>query len=245
MKKPYTVYVLPEVKRAVYEYKMIREGDVIAVAMSGGQDSMALLHLLIHLKRKIPVSFTLKAFFVHLGWEVDCSVIEKYCREQGIEFNLVDTSIGEIVFKYREERSPCALCAKLRRGALNEAALEKGCNKVALGHHLDDVIETFFMSLFYTGQLRTFQPRTYLDRTGITVIRPMIFLTKDRIGTLVNKEDIPFFKNPCPVDGKTKREEARELIEYMSAFYPRMRENFLTGIRNLEPTNLWGIKGNL
>ncbi|HZK18567.1 MAG TPA: tRNA 2-thiocytidine biosynthesis TtcA family protein [Clostridia bacterium] len=245
MKKPYTVYVLPQVKRAVYEYEMISEGDVIAVGMSGGKDSMALLHLLIHLKRKIPINFTFKAFFVHLGWDVDYSVIESYCHGQGIEFNVVDTSIGEIVFKYREERSPCALCSKLRRGALNDAALEKGCNKVSLGHHLDDLLETYFMSLFYTGQMRTFQPRTYLDRTGITVIRPMIFLTKNTIETLVSKENIPFFKNPCPVDGTTKREEARELIEHMSDFYPRIRENFLTGIKNLDPSNLWGVKGNL
>jgi len=240
MKKPYTVYVLPQVKRAVYEYDMIREGDVIAVGMSGGKDSMALLHLLVALQRKIPINFSLKAFFVHLGWEVDYSVIEVYCCEHEIEFHVVNTGIGEIVFDIKDERSPCALCANLRRGALNEAALKYGCNKVALGHHLDDVIETFFMSLFYTGQMRTFQPSTFLDRTGITVIRPMVFLTGSTVSTLVKKENIPFFKNPCPVDGKTKREEAREIIAYMSGFYPRLRENFLNGIKNLDPSNLWG-----
>jgi len=243
MKKPYSVFVLPKVKRAVYEHEMIKDGDVIAVGLSGGKDSAALLHLLVHLKRKIPVDFDFKAVFVHMGWPVELSALREFCRGEGIELCVQETEIGRIIFELREEHSPCALCANLRRGALNEAALDLGCNKVALGHHLDDVMETFFMSLFYTGQMRTFQPRTYLDRTGLTVIRPMIYLTRDTIKKLVKEENLPHFENPCPVDGKTKRDEAREIIDYLARYYPNIRGNFLTGLKNLDPRNLWGVKG--
>lgn len=245
MKKPYRLFVLPKVKRAVYEYKMINDGDVIAVGLSGGKDSVALLHLLVHLRKKIPVDFKFKAVFVHMGWVVDFSPVKEYCQSGGIEFHVKETEIGKIIFELRDERSPCALCANLRRGALNEAALELGCNKVALGHHLDDVMETFFMSLFYTGQMRTFQPRTYLDRTGLTVIRPMIYLTRNIVKKLVREEKLPHFENPCPVDGKTKREEAKEIANYLSRYYPNIRGNFLNGLKSLDPRNLWGIKGKI
>lgn len=239
MVKDYRKWFLGRVKRAITDFCMIEDGDRVAVGMSGGKDSTSLLHALYLIRRTAPVRFGLEAVFVDMGWPMDVSLLAEFCRSRGVELSVVKTGIAEIVFEHRPDRSPCALCAHLRRGAFHGKALELGCNKVALGHHLDDVVETFFMSLFYTGQFRTFAPNTFLNRTGLYMIRPLIYLPAEEIRAWVEREGLPAIPNPCPVSGNTKREEARELVAELTERCPELKERFLTALLTLDPRNLW------
>ncbi|MCL6560245.1 MAG: tRNA 2-thiocytidine biosynthesis TtcA family protein [Firmicutes bacterium] len=221
------------------DYNMVSPGDRIAVALSGGKDSAVLLYALTRVLRVSPVKFALQAIFIDLGWEMEISALRDFCESLGIPFYYKPSEIGKIVFEARKEKNPCALCSNLRRGVLNNTAIELGCNKVALGHHLDDAIETFFMSLFYNGQFRTFAPATYLDRSGLTMIRPLIYLFSEHVARLARELQLPVIENPCPASGLTKREEAKQAVLSLVRFCPEFKERFLNALRTADLRNLW------
>ncbi len=211
-------------KRTIYRYKLIEEGDTVAVGISGGKDSAALLYILSLFRRHAPFQFNMHAVYVNLGWPADLDPLSRLTEKLAIDLHVEETVIAKVVFERRKEKNPCALCANMRRGALHQAALKLGCNRVALGHHLDDAIQTFMMNLIYTGQMNTFKPKTYLDRTDLYLVRPLIQLPEKTLASLVERERLPLFKNPCPISGKTKRKEMEELIDEMSSRYPDLRE---------------------
>jgi len=239
MVKDFRKWFLGRVKKAITDFGMIGDGDRVAVGMSGGKDSTSLLRALHLIRRAAPIRFDLEAIFIDMGWPMDVPLLEAFCRAHGVELSVVKTGIAEIVFERRRDQSPCALCAHLRRGALHGRALELGCNRVALGHHLDDVLETLLMGLFYTGQMRTFAPETFLDRAGLSMIRPLIYLPAEEIRTWVVREGLPAIPNPCPASGKTKREEAREVVAELTERCPELKERFLNALLTFDPQNLW------
>lgn len=201
-------------RRCIDTYGLINEGDHIVVGVSAGKDSLSLLVALNALKRFYPKKFTLSAITVDLGMgNMNLEPVRELCRELGIPYYILNTEIGDVLFRIREESNPCALCAKLRKGALNEKAKEIGANKIAYAHHKDDLIETAFMSMIYEGRYYTFSPSTYLDRTGLTVIRPFIFVEEADIIGFAKQQNLPVCKNPCPMDGVTKREYVKKLIK--------------------------------
>ncbi len=205
--------ILSYTRRAVDDYEMIAEGDVIAVGVSGGKDSLALLSALAAMRRFYPKKFTLIALSVDMDLSgMDFSPIEAFCRELDVPYHIKQTEISKIIFELRRESNPCSLCAKLRRGALNSFAKEMGANKVALGHHFDDVVETFMLNLFFEGRIRVFQPVTYLSRTDITVIRPMIYMPEKDIRYFASQAALPIVTSTCPADGNTEREEMKQLL---------------------------------
>jgi len=209
------------VRRAVDDYGMINEGDRVAVGVSGGKDSMLLLAALRQLQSYYPKRFELGAITIELGFEgMDFTPVKRFCEERGIEYTCVKTDIKEVVFDVRQEDNPCSLCAKMRRGALNNTLRERGMNKLALGHHFDDAVETFMMSLLFEGRLSCFQPVTYLDRSGVTQIRPLIYAGEQRIANLAAALELPIVENPCPQDKTSKRYEIKQLLKSMfsSAF---------------------------
>jgi len=205
--------LLSYVRRAAEDYKMITDGDVIAVGVSGGKDSLSLLYALAMMRRFYPEKYEVKAISVDMGFDgADFSAIEAFCEKLNVEFIKVPTEISKIIFDIRKESNPCSLCAKMRRGALHSAAKENGCNKVALGHHFDDVVETFMLNLFYEGRIGAFRPVTYLSRTEITVIRPLIYMPEKDIRYFAQNENLPVMKSPCPADGNTEREKMKQLL---------------------------------
>ena len=204
--------VLSFVRRAVDEYEMINEGDKIAVGVSAGKDSLTLLCAMADLRRFYPKKFELCAITVDMGFEgMDLSPIAKFCEELDVEYHVVPTQIYKIIFEVRKEKNPCSLCAKMRRGALYGYAKQIGCNKVAFGHHFDDVVETFMLNLFYEGRLGCFQPVTYLSNTDITLIRPMIYMPEKDVRYFASTTELPIVKSTCPADGNTEREEMKKL----------------------------------
>lgn len=220
-------------RQAIDDYHMIENGDRIAVGISGGKDSLTLLYALHGLMRFYPQRFTLCAVTVDLGFDnLHLEQIKQLCDELNIPYHIVRTEIAQIVFETRKESNPCSLCAKMRKGALNEAMLAAGCNKIAYAHHKDDVIETMMMSLLYEGRLHTFQPVTHLDRTGITVIRPLIYLNEADIIDFVRKNQVPVIKSPCPVDGHTRREYIKQLIRNLNLENPGVKERMFTAVQN-------------
>ena len=220
-------------RRAVDDYQMIQPGDKIAVGISGGKDSLSLLYALHGLQRFYPNHFELVAITVNLGFDnLNLSEIIRLCAELKVPYTIVNTDIGHIIFEDRKESNPCSLCAKMRKGALNEAALELGCNKIAYAHHRDDVVETMMMSLIFEGRYHTFSPNTYLDRTGLSVIRPLIYVSEADIIGFKNKYELPVCKSPCPADGHTKREYAKELVASLNRDNPGATERMFTAIRN-------------
>lgn len=224
--------MLSLVRSAVQEYNMIEDGDKIAVGISGGKDSLALLMALKNLQRFYPKSFELEAITVNLGFEgMDFSPIQAFCDELGVNYSIVDTQIGEIVFDARREKNPCSLCAKMRKGALNTRVDELGCNKIALGHNRDDVIETFLMSLLYEGRIHCFSPYTYLSRRKISSIRPLIYVPEKDVIGFSKKYNLPIVKNKCKVDGETKREEIRLLMKELGLKYDHFEERTFNAIK--------------
>lgn len=233
--------MLSYVRRAVDDYHMIEEGDKIAVGISGGKDSLAMLYALNALQRFYPAHFTIHAVTVDLGFgNLDLSKIEALCEELDVPYTIVPTQIADVVFKERKESNPCSLCAKMRKGALNTAIKEAGCNKVAYAHHKDDVVETMLMSLIFEGRLHTFAPVTYLDRMELSVIRPMMYMKEADIIGFVHKYNVPVAKSPCPVDGYTKREYVKQLLRQLNLENPGVKERMFTAIQtgNL---NGWGM----
>ena len=205
--------MLSFVRRAVDDYSMIEEGDVIAVGVSGGNDSLALLKTLAEMRRFYPKKYEVKAITVDMGFNgSDYSTIQAYCDSLGVEYKIVDTDIAKIIFDVRREPNPCSLCAKMRRGSLHLAAVEMGCNKVALGHHFDDVVETFMMNLFFEGRLGCFSPVTYLSNRKINLIRPMIYATEKDVIYFARRQELPVVKSLCPEDHNTERENMKNLL---------------------------------
>lgn len=225
--------VLSYVRKAVEDYSMIREGDRIAVGISGGKDSLTLLYALNALSRFYPESFDIHAVTVDLGFEnLNLDEISSLCKALEVPYTIVKTDIAQIVFQERQETSPCSLCAKMRKGALNQAIREAGCNKVAYAHHKDDVVETMLMSLIFEGRFHTFSPVTYLDRTGLTVIRPLMYMNEADVIGFVNKYHVPVVKSPCPADGHTKREYVKELLRGLNQANPGVKERMFTAVVN-------------
>lgn len=232
--------LLSVTRKAVDDYHMISQGDKIAVGISGGKDSLTLLCALHGLMRFYPQSFELCAVTVDLGFEnLNLDEISKFCASLEIPYQIVKTDIGKIIFEDRKESNPCSLCAKMRKGALNAAIRDLGCNKIAYAHHKDDVVETMMMSLIYEGRFHTFRPVTYLDRMHLTVIRPLIYAGEADVIGFVNKNGLPVAKSPCPADGHTKREYAKTLLSQINRENPGVRERMFTAITNsLEGWNI-------
>lgn len=200
------------VRKAVDEYGMIRDNERVAVGVSGGKDSMVMLNALAMLSRYHPANFTVVGIAIDPGFGGDFMPVEDFAKKIGVEFHVKKTQLKEIIFDERKEKSPCSLCSKMRRGALNDMAKEYGCDTLALGHHMDDVLETFFLSLLYEGRINCFSPFTYLDRSRVTQIRPMIYVRETDIKSVIKRCDIPVMPKVCPVDGITKRADMKEII---------------------------------
>ncbi|MCM1125070.1 MAG: tRNA 2-thiocytidine(32) synthetase TtcA [Lachnospiraceae bacterium] len=225
--------VLSYIRRAVDDYQMIETGDQIAIGISGGKDSLTLLYGLHGLMRFYPKPFQIHAVTVDLGFDnLNLEKIEELCKSLGIPYTIVKTDIADIIFHQRKESNPCSLCAKMRKGALNEAIKAAGCNKVAYAHHKDDVVETMLMSLIFEGRFHTFSPVTYLDRMDLTVIRPLMYMNEADVIGFVRKNDIPVVKSPCPADGYTKREYVKSLLKSLNRENPGVKERMFTAIQN-------------
>ena len=230
------------VRRCVEDYNMIQAGDRIGVGVSGGKDSLALLIFLAELRKYNSNPFTLEAITIDMGLGMDYSEIEKLCHDLDVPFTLIATQIGPIIFDYRKEKNPCSMCAKMRRGALNQVLIDRGLNKLALGHHYDDAVETFMMSLVYEGRISCFQPVTDLDRTGIIQIRPMLYIHEKTIDSFAVRKNLPVISNRCPVDKHTKREEIKQLVYDLSATYPDLKERIFGAMQRL-PLPQWKPNG--
>ena len=224
--------ILGSMRKAIEEFHMIDEGDKIAVALSGGKDSITLLMALKNLQRFYPKKFDLIAISINPGFEFfDVNILYDLCQKIDVELYVVDSYIKEIVFDIRKEKNPCSLCANLRRGILNTTAIEHGCNKIALGHNEDDVLETFFLNLLYAGNLSTFAPTSYMDRSKITLIRPMVYIPEKEVRKFVRRQGIEVMPKVCPMDGVSKRESIKELISKLVIEIPTVRANIMGAIR--------------
>lgn len=225
--------LLSYTRRAIDDYNMIDDGDKVAIGISGGKDSLTLLYALHGLMRFYPKKFELVAITVDLGLGIQkLDEIKTLCESMDVPYYVVDTEIGKIIFDDRMETNPCSLCAKMRKGALNEKAIELGCNKIAYAHHRDDIIETMLLSLIYEGRFHSFSPYTYLDRTKLTVIRPMMYVEECDVIGFVNKMNMPVAKNPCPVDGHTKREYVKNLVKQLNNENHGIKDRFFRAIIN-------------
>ena len=225
--------LLSLMRQAVNEYSMIDKKDVIAVGLSGGKDSLALLSGLSAFRRFEDYDFSLFAITVDMGFGTDLSAIKKYCEEENVPLHIVNTQISKIIFDLRNETNPCSLCSKMRKGALNEAALSLGCNKVALGHNKDDAVETFVMSLFYEGRLRCFEPVTKLDKTALTYIRPLMYIKEKDIRGYANKYNLPVTKSGCPADGNTARQTVKDFLALSANTFPNVDKCIFSAIKEL------------
>jgi len=237
--------LLSYTRQAVDAYHMIETGDKIAIGISGGKDSLALLYALSHLRSFYPKKFELVAITVSLGFDnFDLSAIQNLSESLGVPYHVVHTRIGEIVFDIRKETNPCSLCAKLRKGALNEKAIELGCNKIAYGHHKEDLVETLLMSLFFEGRLNTFLPVTHLERKNLFVIRPLMFVPESDIKGFKTRYNVPVVASPCPANGHTKREDIKLLLKSLNSQIPNVADHIFHAIEtgNLPGWNLEQMK---
>ncbi len=224
--------ILGQMRKAVEEFHMIEEGDRIAVALSGGKDSITLLMALKNLQRFYPKKFELIAITVNPGFEFfDTSILYDICKEIDVELVVAESHIKEIVFDIRKEKNPCSLCANLRRGILNTTAIEHNCNKIALGHNEDDVLETFLINVLYTGNISTFAPVSYMDRSKMTLIRPLIYVSEKQTNSFIKRKEITIMPKACPMDGFSKREEIKQLLYNLSKQIPHVRANMYGAIK--------------
>ena len=231
------------IRKADTDFHLIDDGDRVAVGVSGGKDSLLLLHALSLYRRFTHKDFSLQAITVDNGLgSPDYSRIVSLCDSLEIPYLIKKTEIGNIIFNYRKEKNPCALCAKMRRAVLANTCVENGFNKLALGHHRDDAVETLLLSLFYEGRFHTFHPVTRMSRTGITVIRPLVYLPESHVKHMQKVLDLPVLKSSCPADGKTERETMSGLLSEMKKFCPDIQERILHALRN-EPYDLWQKSG--
>lgn len=224
--------ILSYLRKAIEHYNMINDGDKIAVALSGGKDSITLLMGLKALQRFYPKHFELIAISVNPGFEFfDSNFLENICKKIGVEYIEAESHIKEIVFDIRKEKNPCSLCANLRRGILNSFAIENGCNKLALGHNEDDVLETFFLNMLYAGNLSTFAPISYMDRSDITLIRPLIYASEKEIKKFIKRNDIKVMPKNCPMDGISKRGDIKDMLYKLTIQIPNVRANLIGAIK--------------
>ena len=228
------------VRRCVEDYNMITPGEKVAVGVSGGKDSLVLLQLLAGLREYS--DFELEAVTIDMGLGMDYTPVREFCEKLGVPYTLVQTQIGPIIFDHRKEKNPCSMCSKMRRGALNQAILDRGIRKIALGHHYDDAVETFVMSLIYEGRISCFQPVTDLDRTGVIQIRPMLYIHERTVDNFATRMELPVVENRCPVDKNTKREEIKQLVYDLSRTYPDLKERIFGAMQRL-PLPEWEPKG--
>ncbi|MBR7101607.1 MAG: tRNA 2-thiocytidine(32) synthetase TtcA [Clostridia bacterium] len=227
--------ILSHVRKAVEEYSMIENGDRIAIGISGGKDSLTLLCALAHLKIFLNKDFSLVAVTIDMGFEgSDFSSIASLCDALEVEYRVVPTQIYEIIFNVRKEKNPCSLCARMRRGALHDAAKALGCNKIALGHHFDDVAETFMLNLFFEGRIGAFSPVTYLSRKDLTLIRPLIYTREKEIKSFSNKEQLPVTESPCPADGNTERAKMKDYLAIFDKEHPGLYNRIVGAIQRGE-----------
>ena len=237
--------ILGALRRAVQDYDMIQEGDKIAVGLSGGKDSLLLLEALENYRKFSPVNFTLCAIHIDMNFKSEekdrLRPHVEFVEAQGVELHIVKTDLAEIIFDIRKESNPCSLCSKMRRGALCSAAREFGANKVALGHHADDILETMLLSLAYESRFSTFQPVSYLSRSEVTVIRPFIYLEENEVRRATKKLDLPVVKNLCPADKHTQRQEAKDFTAELNKKIPGVKQRMLSAIYHPERNNLWQI----
>ena len=233
--------ILSNMRKAIEEYKMIEEGDKIAICLSGGKDSITMLHAFKALQRFYPKNFDIIAISIDPGFEFfDTEFLQKICDDLEIPLFIEKSNAKEIVFDIRKEKNPCSLCANLRRGAINSVAIEQGCNKIALGHNQDDVIETFLLNLLYTGSIGTFAPMSYMDRTKITLIRPLIYTPEKETKRFIKRNNLSVMPKVCPMDGKSKREDMKNLIFTLSKTIPMVRANLFGAIKRTLPE--WKLK---
>ncbi len=228
--------ILSHMRKAIEEYKMIKEGDKIAVCLSGGKDSITMLHALKALQRFYPKKFELIAISINPGFEFfNTEFLQKICDNIDIPLFIENSNAKEIVFDIRKEKNPCSLCANLRRGVINSIAIRENCNKIALGHNQDDVLETFLLNLLYTGNIGTFSPISYMDRSKITLIRPLVYTPEKEIRSFIRRNDFEVMSKVCPMDGTSKREDMKQLIFSLTKSIPMIRANLFGAIqRNLE-----------
>ena len=232
--------ILSHMRKAIEEYKMIEEGDKIAICLSGGKDSITMLHAFKTLQRFYPKKFEIIAVSVNPGFEFfDTEFLHNICSDLNIPLFIDESHAKEIVFDIRKEKNPCSLCANLRRGVINSVAIREGCNKIALGHNQDDVLETFLLNLLYTGNIGTFAPMSFMDRTKITLIRPLVYTPEKEIKRFIKKNNLSVMPKVCPMDGVSKREDMKQLIYLLGKNIPMIRANLFGAIkRNLPEWNL-------
>lgn len=232
--------VLGCIRRACEDFHLIENGDIVAVGVSGGKDSLLLLYALSLYRKFAPQRFELKGLTLTMGLEpFDTSKVAALCEKLGVEYIVRPTEIGRIIFEERHEKNPCSLCAKMRRGALNDLAKECGCNKVALGHHRDDALETLLLCLLHEGRIHTFHPKSYLSKADLTVIRPMVYLPEKHIIHVAREMQLPIIPSPCPANGATEREEMKLLLDSLCKLYPNAREMMLSALQNEAQYGLW------
>lgn len=222
--------LMSRMRAAMEKYDMIQDGDRIAVGLSGGKDSVALLAALAEMRRFYPASFELVAVTVDMrfdGVDTDYSVFEEFCKKIDVPYVIKRTELADIIFNIRKESNPCSLCAKMRRGILHDIALENGCNKVALGHHMDDAVETFFMNLLKGGNISSFFPVTYMSRKNLYIIRPMVLASESLVTGAVKHFDLPVEKSKCPMDKTSEREKTKDLVKMLNKEYPQLREKVI------------------
>ena len=230
--------LLSKTRQAINDFDMISDGDKIAVGLSGGKDSVTLLHILKNYQKFSPQKFDLIAITLNPG-DVDNGPLHTLCKKINVPFYEIQTDIAKIVFDIKNEKNPCSLCAKLRRGALNDNAKKLGCNKVALGHHKDDAIETFLMSMLYEGRVNCFSPKTHMDRQDLTIIRPMIYIDEYMTKKAARDFNYPIIKNPCPADGKTNRQDIKELVAKLNKEIPGSKKNIFGALNNSDRLFIW------
>ena len=225
-------HILGQVRRCVEDYHMIEAGDKVAVGVSGGKDSLLTLTALARLRDFYPIPFQVEAITLETGTPgMSFDAVAELCRELEVPYTRIHVPVYQIVFEERKEKNPCSLCAKLRRGSLNTALTERGIHKIALGHHYDDAIETLLMNLLFEGRIGCFQPVTYLDRTGITQIRPLLYCQEADIRRMAAKLCLPVVKNTCPMDGHSRRQEVKELIASLEERYPDLKKKLFGAVQ--------------
>lgn len=235
-------HILGQVRRCVEDYHMIEAGDTVAVGVSGGKDSLLTLTALARLRDFYPISLQLEAITLETGTPgMSFDAVAELCRELEVPYTRIHVPVYQIVFEERKEKNPCSLCAKLRRGSLNTALTERGIHKIALGHHYDDAIETLLMNLLFEGRIGCFQPVTYLDRTGITQIRPLLYCREDDIRRTVERLRLPVVHNPCPANGSTRRQEVKDLIHQLEGRYPDIKQKLFGSLQRY-PLYGWNLE---
>ena len=229
--------MLSYVRKAVENCDMIKTGDTVGVGVSAGKDSLALLYTLAELRRFYPEKYLLRAITVDMGFPgADFSKVAELCKSLDVEYTVVPSQIYDIIFNVRKESNPCSLCARMRRGAINDAAVSLGCNKLALGHNYDDVVETVLLNLFYEGRFGSFLPVTYLDRSKISVIRPLIYAPESEVAAFARNADLPVVKSVCPANGNTKREEMKSLMYELKKTNRSVIKNIFTALESTDGT---------